>query len=631
MAETAELMFVANSSQIVKAEQALESLNAEGAKTQSALNGIKERAKGLAGQMEGLSVSNRKVADSARKTAEIINFQQAAVNRSIGSMEEAALASAKMGNSFKLQKGAIQQASFQMQDFFVQVGSGQSAMTAFAQQGPQLASIFGPGGAVIGALIAVGAVIGGPFLKSLFDTKSATDQLSAAIESLNDIITETDDKTNVLSDAFAALAERSTTLSQAMVREALLKTRDALKEANDEANSLANSLSPSNLGGRFDRVAIYANKARKEFLAGEITLAQFNDQINSLFLQTPDPSKAFREVREELAEIADKARIAAERRDILLGGTQGLKTEQQNENFKLYQEEQRKIAQLEYEAEQARQAQVVKRLFEIEDSFRTEEQIARDSANEKLAIVMESNRLGVISAQEAADLEVQIEIQKQEKLRQIAEAQAATEKRINDQIVNQKISFYSQVASVIAKGAKEGSALQKAAFLAQQGLAVATTILSTEAAATAALAPPPIGVGPVAGAPLAATIRGIGYASAALQAGLAVGEAAARSQGGQVRPGQAYRVGEFGAETFVPNTMGRIVPNDSTSSGGKINLVTNVKVIGGTQNAQVTNTTTQIDDRKFVQDIVVDLMANVTSPARNALHKTSNVRPVGQR
>jgi hypothetical protein len=48
----------------------------------------------------------------------------------------------------------LQQAGYQVNDFIVQVSSGQNALVAFGQQGSQLAGIFGTGGAVAGALIA---------------------------------------------------------------------------------------------------------------------------------------------------------------------------------------------------------------------------------------------------------------------------------------------------------------------------------------------------------------------------------------------------------------------------------------------------------------------------------------------
>jgi hypothetical protein len=598
MAEVATLEFKANTSGISRADKALKDLNATGQRTGNVISLVDAR-------IGALAASNQRVA-----------------------------------SSFTAQKGAIQQASFQMQDFFVQVGAGQSALTAFAQQGPQFASIFGAGGAVVGALIAVTAVIAGPFLKSLFDTKSATDQLSEAIKSLNGIITETDDKTNVLSDAFAALAQRSAVLSQSMVREALLKVRDALQEANEEANSLANGLSPSALGGRFDRIALYAGRARDEFLKGTITLAEFNDRINTLFLQTPDPSKQFRKVREELADIAEKARVAAERRDILLGGTQGLRTEGENENFKARLEEQRQIERLDYEAEQARQLRVQERLMGIQDSLRSETQIISDSTNEQLAIVNESARLGIITKQEAFALELQLEEEQAKKLRAIRERETAYQIQMDQAALTAKTNFATQLGSILQQSSDQNSAAAKAGFLLTQGVQVVQAInnanlaysgMVAAAAGAAALAGPGAPAVLAAGLAQAEIVRGLGYATAAMIAGSSVGTVAARSQGGQVRPGQAYRVGEFGPETLVMGSNGGTITPAANDANSKINLVTNVKVIGGNQNAAVTNTTTQVGDKKFVQDIVVDLMANQNSPARNALHKTSNVRPVGQR
>lgn len=60
----------------------------------------------------------------------------------------------------------VQQGGYQLQDFVVQVQGGTSVFTALGQQGSQFAGIFGPGGAVIGVLIALGAVIGGTLSKS---------------------------------------------------------------------------------------------------------------------------------------------------------------------------------------------------------------------------------------------------------------------------------------------------------------------------------------------------------------------------------------------------------------------------------------------------------------------------------
>jgi hypothetical protein len=52
----------------------------------------------------------------------------------------------------------IGQAGFQLQDFFVQVQGGTSALTALSQQGSQFLGAFGAGGAIAGAALAVGVL-----------------------------------------------------------------------------------------------------------------------------------------------------------------------------------------------------------------------------------------------------------------------------------------------------------------------------------------------------------------------------------------------------------------------------------------------------------------------------------------
>ena len=66
------------------------------------------------------------------------------------------IAAGKKLNTFNMR---VQQTGYQLQDFFVQLQSGTSFFTAFGQQGSQLAGIFGPAGAVFGAVIAIGSAI----------------------------------------------------------------------------------------------------------------------------------------------------------------------------------------------------------------------------------------------------------------------------------------------------------------------------------------------------------------------------------------------------------------------------------------------------------------------------------------
>ena len=95
----------------------------------------------------------------------------------------------KTGVAFKQFRGASSaltnttgQLSVQVQDVAVQLESGTDAVRVFAQQGPQIAAIFGPQGALFGALLAVGALVAGPFVRSFFAANEAIKEAAKSIK-----------------------------------------------------------------------------------------------------------------------------------------------------------------------------------------------------------------------------------------------------------------------------------------------------------------------------------------------------------------------------------------------------------------------------------------------------------------
>lgn len=85
-------------------------------------------------------------------------------------------------------RGNIQNLSFQVQDFAVQVANGTAASTALGQQLPQLLGGFGALGAVIGAVVAVGVPLAAAFLgagdaaKELADSIDKLEKAQAAYD-----------------------------------------------------------------------------------------------------------------------------------------------------------------------------------------------------------------------------------------------------------------------------------------------------------------------------------------------------------------------------------------------------------------------------------------------------------------
>ncbi|EOW9456137.1 hypothetical protein ACVH52_001237 [Vibrio cholerae] len=115
------------------------------------------------------------------------------------------------------------------------------------------------------------------------------------------------------------------------------------------------------------------------------------------------------------------------------------------------------------------------------------------------------------------------EDEKTRKAEAAAKQRAATEQRLESQVFALKTQVAGQTLGLIADTAKQGSAIQKVAFAAQKLMAAYTVYQQGEIAAMAALAPPPIGLGPVAGATYAGTIR----AMSAISAGMIMGQAIA--------------------------------------------------------------------------------------------------------
>lgn len=111
-----------------------------------------------------------------------------------------------------------QQAGYQIQDFVVQVQSGTSVFVAFGQQASQLAGSLGPGGAVLGAVIALGAAVGGVLYKSMGNAKLSAEELEASSKQLDAVLQKNADGVYELSDGFITLANNVETASQAQAK-----------------------------------------------------------------------------------------------------------------------------------------------------------------------------------------------------------------------------------------------------------------------------------------------------------------------------------------------------------------------------------------------------------------------------
>lgn len=120
--------------------------------------------------------------------------------------DTAAVAGGKGGGM----RGNIQNLSFQVQDFAVQVAAGTAASTALGQQLPQLLGGFGALGAVLGAVVAVGVPLAAMFLgskKEAVDLDKSVKELTAGLEALREAHANAALPVEVLTEKYGALAD----------------------------------------------------------------------------------------------------------------------------------------------------------------------------------------------------------------------------------------------------------------------------------------------------------------------------------------------------------------------------------------------------------------------------------------
>ncbi|EKY7868280.1 phage tail length tape measure family protein [Enterobacter hormaechei] len=180
-------------------------------------------------------------------------------------------------------KSTMQQAGYQVNDFIVQVQGGQSALVAFSQQGSQLAGAFGPGGAVIGAVIALGSVMAGTLITSLNGGKNAMDALKDATEAMDRVI-------NISQNGVAALSDKYAMLAKTNAEAATILRNQAIIEYN-----VAVSKIPKTIGDAAASVINFGDKALSAFSGGYASIQGFGDRLAALEITTDDYSEAMKQ------------------------------------------------------------------------------------------------------------------------------------------------------------------------------------------------------------------------------------------------------------------------------------------------------------------------------------------------
>lgn len=225
--------------------------------------------------------------NQAKGAANGIKSLETQMKTSAAAVEQASRA----GSGFR---STFQQAGYQVQDFIVQVQGGQSALVAFSQQGSQLAGAFGPGGAIVGAFIALGTVLTGVLMSALGNTSNEMDKLEKAAETLNKIVVINSQGVAALSNDYARLTATNATLAAQLRDNAIQQYEIAVRDAGKAIQSIVKdqsswfgslqggSASVSALGEVISTLNIKTDSFREAFAEASKTGLGVNNMANTL-------------------------------------------------------------------------------------------------------------------------------------------------------------------------------------------------------------------------------------------------------------------------------------------------------------------------------------------------------------
>lgn len=231
-------------------------------------------------QMESGARSAAILAAQLRAGDGATDAQKAKIAELTGRLYDMKNGTESAGKSTNGFRNALQQGGYQVQDFIVQVQSGQSALVAFSQQGSQLASVFSP---VAGAVLTIATVIAGTLMASLSNGKNAIDAMKDAISAMDQVISVSSNGVAAYSDKFAALAKANTTVATLMRQQAQLELSAALSKVSKEVSKASSEF------------VTFGDRLFASLSGANVSVKSFNDYLSMLNITTNDFGEAMKQ------------------------------------------------------------------------------------------------------------------------------------------------------------------------------------------------------------------------------------------------------------------------------------------------------------------------------------------------
>lgn len=526
-------------------------------------------------------------------------------------------ATSRTAGAFRIQKGAIQQVGFQVGDFATQVSAGQSAIVAFGQQASQLAGIMGPGGALLGAVIAIGSGIAGAFARSMMTGSEATEDLT--------------EKTRELVEELGKATDRqrefiNTGFQQEMLEQekAVARAEQTIYDINRRMESFTRNM------GEQERAFFESSRQNKEWQAeldsarlvidnAESSVAAITKRQEEFWKEVEESGKKTEETTDKLEEMVQSLQAQAETVGMSARETAIYEANRLGANQADREAINNAFDQI--EAEKQRQEQIK----ETQNQEQALQKLRSDLDPAGAEFTRYADQIDAIeqfniSAAEKDRLREEAFRQHQERMAKIAgdgtnETVKAQEQGLQVLTMAQQnaLSAVGNMFGNFADIAREGGEDQ---FSTWKAMASAQAAVSTALAVANALtaAPPPFNFA------LAASVGAMG----AIQLAKIQGQEyqGARAMGGQVQAGSSYLVGERGPEVVTMGGTGMVTPNHK---------------LGGDNNANVTQVFQLSDNaRREAKQQILESAPMIQQMAKQAVLQAINQggamsRAVGRR
>jgi hypothetical protein len=205
-----------------------------------------------------------------------------------------------VGKNTKQFNAAIQNSSYQIADFAVQVGGGVSALKAFSQQAPQLLSGFGAIGAAAGAAVAILAAGANRLFNFGDAAEKAAQQTDKMAESIKGLVSPTTGLAN-LNKLLEESESRFSGLAGAIKAATLKEAKNNLAGLEEEVSKLVSSLSEVGLrqGNTIARFLVFSGRGYSD---AEAKFKALNEYISDLYGVSEETAGAIQNLAKQFAD-----------------------------------------------------------------------------------------------------------------------------------------------------------------------------------------------------------------------------------------------------------------------------------------------------------------------------------------